>query len=82
MVLAELGTGDVVGEMGVLASALRSATVTAATDVEALEVEAGPFLALLAGEPSASLALLRMMSQRLQQADELTDRLARVPGAG
>ena len=40
LVLAELGPGDVIGEMGLLDNAPRSATVTALEDTETLELHA------------------------------------------
>jgi CRP-like cAMP-binding protein len=74
--LAELGPGDIVGEMGVLDQEPRSATVTAQNSVETLELD-GPTLAqTIVDHPEAGATLLRMLSRRLRSTDELLERLA------
>ena len=77
VVLAELGPGDVVGEMGVLDREPRSATVTALTAVETLEVDAPTLAQALLDYPGAATALLRLLSGRLRNTTELMERMAR-----
>lgn len=75
--LAELGAGDVVGEMGLLDSAPRSATVTAIEDTQALEIHATVLAIVLIENPAVSAALLRILSRRLRSADELVVEMSR-----
>jgi CRP-like cAMP-binding protein len=75
--LAELGPGDVVGEMGLLDGAPRSATVTAIEDTETLEIHATVLAVVLIENPSVSSALLRVLSRRLRSADELLVEMSR-----
>jgi len=79
LVLAELGTGDVVGEMGLLDNSPRSATVTALEDTETLEIHATVVALVVMQFPQVASALLRTLSRRLRSADELADALARRP---
>jgi CRP-like cAMP-binding protein len=79
LVLAELGVGDVVGEMGLLDSSPRSATVTTLEDTETLEIHATVMAVVVMQFPQVAAALLRTLSRRLRSADELADALARRP---
>jgi len=79
LVLAELGVGDVVGEMGLLDNAPRSATVTALEDTETIEIHATVMALVVMQYPEVASALLRVLSRRLRSADELADALARRP---
>jgi CRP-like cAMP-binding protein len=79
LVLAELGVGDVIGEMGLLDNAPRSATVTALEDTETLEIHATVMALVVMEFPQVAAALLRTLSRRLRSADELADALARRP---
>jgi len=69
VVLAFRGPGELVGELGALDGAPRSATVEAVERGEALSVSVDTFRSFLAEYPSASLALLEMLSRRLRDAD-------------
>jgi CRP/FNR family cyclic AMP-dependent transcriptional regulator len=60
-----LGANDLVGEMGVLAHASRSATIRARGQVVALRLEADMFLDLLAENPSVALDVMRQLSDKL-----------------
>jgi CRP/FNR family transcriptional regulator, cyclic AMP receptor protein len=71
VVLAELGPGDVAGEMGVLDHEPRSAMVTALTMVETLELDASTLVQTILEYPEAGLTLLRVLSRRLRSTDEL-----------
>jgi len=79
LVLAELGAGDVIGEMGLLDGGPRSATVTAIEDTETLEIHATVLAVVVMQYPQITTALLRTLSRRLRSADELADQLARRP---
>jgi CRP-like cAMP-binding protein len=69
VVLAFRGPGELVGEQSALDGQPRSATIAAVEPVEALVLTHGAFVAFLAEHPSASLALLRMLSRRLRESD-------------
>jgi CRP-like cAMP-binding protein len=79
LLLAELGPGDVIGEMGLLDNAPRSATVTALEDTETLELHGTVVALVIMQFPQIATALLRILSRRLRSADELADALARRP---
>jgi CRP-like cAMP-binding protein len=61
--LATLGQGSVVGEMALLGHGPRTATVTAAGDVEALVMSAQEFASVLA-EPEVAHEVQRVAAQR------------------
>lgn len=77
LVLAELGPGEVVGEMGVLDDAPRSATVIAVEQTETLELTAPALAQTILRYPAVAGALLRLLSRRLRTTDELAAELAR-----
>jgi CRP/FNR family transcriptional regulator, cyclic AMP receptor protein len=79
LVLAELAAGDVIGEMGLLDNAPRSATVTALEHTQTLEIHATVMALVVVQHPQVAAALLRTLSRRLRNADELADALARRP---
>ena len=68
-VLAFRGPGDVLGELSGVDEGPRSASIVAVDAVEALALTGSEFRAFLAETPSAALALLRVMSRRLRDAD-------------
>lgn len=69
VLLGVAGPGDLVGELAALRGALRSATLTARTDVEALTVPAGAFRQFLRTAPEAAVAVLDVVMARLEAAD-------------
>jgi len=69
VVLAFRGPGELVGELGAIDDAPRSATLVAVDRVEALTITPSDFMAFLEEHSSASLALIRVLSQRLRDAD-------------
>lgn len=77
VVLAELGPGEVVGEMGVLDDEPRSATVIAEKDTVAFELGAQALSESMVRYPEISRALLRMLSKRLRNTDELVGQMLR-----
>ena len=77
LVLAELGRGELVGEMGLLDGGPRSATVTAVEQTEALEVATETLTRILAQYPGAAKGLLGQMARRLRTTDDLVEEMAR-----
>jgi CRP/FNR family cyclic AMP-dependent transcriptional regulator len=69
VVLALLGSGDLLGEMSAVRDAERSADATALEDVEALVIPVPDLRAFLSAHPNAMLALLEMAVARLHLAD-------------
>lgn len=67
--LAIRGPGDVLGELGALDGAPRSATVTAVDDIEALVLPASAFRALVERDGRLALRILRIVNNRLRDAD-------------
>jgi CRP-like cAMP-binding protein len=63
-VLAFLGTGDVVGEMGLLSGETRSATATASTNLIVLQLRKADFDALLASNVDLMRELARVVARR------------------
>lgn len=74
--LADLGSGQVVGEIGILNRVPRTATVTASSDVVAVELSRTETLKAIQEVPGLPLALLQLVSKRLAETDELAARVA------
>lgn len=71
-VIAELGPGDSIGEMAVLDSEPRSATVRALADAETLRIGSEEFYEILHEQVEIAEGVIRVLSQRLrQQGDRL-----------
>jgi len=77
-VLAERGVGDFVGEMAILESAPRSATLKAIGDVRVLVIDGDAFNTILLDRPEVTVTVLRNMSARLRQLNELVGPGARL----
>ena len=75
-VLAELGAGQVFGEIALLDGGERTADVTAVTRCEVLVLERRDVLALLERHPAAAIKLLSLLCTRLRQSDERMAELA------
>lgn len=71
IVLAYLGPGEVVGEMGLLDGEPRSATVTAVEDTIAVEVPADVLDKAVRENPDLYGSLVKLLSKRLRSTDEL-----------
>lgn len=67
LVVAELAGNDLLGEMGILSDAPRSATVVAKGDVTALRIDKRVFLELLGQFPQMSVAVMRELAKRLER---------------
>jgi CRP-like cAMP-binding protein len=74
-VLGKLGLGGAVGEMASLTGELRSASVTALTDVEVLILADADFDALRERRPEVALALVRLLAARLASAERSVEAL-------
>ena len=66
-VLAQRGPGDFVGEMAIIESAPRSASLQAREDVRVLAIEGETFKGILRERPEVSLAVMRSISRRLRE---------------
>lgn len=69
--VAEVETGAVVGEMGVVLDRPYSGTIIAETPVTALRIDKRTFLDLLAQVPQLSMALIRELAARLLETSNL-----------
>jgi CRP/FNR family transcriptional regulator, cyclic AMP receptor protein len=70
IVLGTVGAGQFVGEMGVVENRPRSATVRAASEVEAEFLTPTEFLDQIVNSPPGARELIRRLSQRLHEADD------------
>jgi HEAT repeat protein len=68
-VLAVRSAGDVIGEMAVITSGPRMASLAARGPVRLLSIGRRPFEAMLRERPETSLALMRVLCQRLADRD-------------
>lgn len=75
MVASVLGANELVGEMGVLGNAPRSATIRARGQVVALRIEADMFLDLLAENPDVALDVMRQLSDKLARSHRQFEQL-------
>ncbi|MEN9526567.1 MAG: hypothetical protein RLY56_518 [Pseudomonadota bacterium] len=70
VVIARLGPGDWVGEMGLLLDLPRSASVVAITDLEVDPMTRENFEHLIGAHPDEAMKLMRQLASRLHQADQ------------
>jgi CRP-like cAMP-binding protein len=72
--VAELEENAIVGEIAILCDVARTATVKAATQVEALRISKDNFFKLLADFPEMTIEVVRVLADRLSQTTlELTE---------
>ena len=81
-ILSVLGAGQVFGEMALLESAPRSASVITLTAVEMVVIKRDDFHHLLNTAPSISRKLLAILSRRLRRANSKMESLAYMDVAG
>jgi diguanylate cyclase (GGDEF)-like protein len=74
LVLADLGQGEVFGEMGVVVGSPRSATVVAVQPARCLIVPGAEFLHQLQNSPSMTISFVKLLATRMQETNR---RLAR-----
>jgi protein lysine acetyltransferase len=67
--VAEVGSGDVLGEMALLARSRRTATATAATDLEVLVSSASEFRSILRIAPTVADKVFQISQNRTINAD-------------
>lgn len=70
ILLGSVGTGEFLGEMGVIEGLARNATATAATAVEAEVLAPAAFLDYVSSDPEAARELIRRLSARLRDVDD------------
>lgn len=70
MVLADLGPGEVLGEVALIDGRDRSATATALGDCDFLVLERAHFLPILQNRADVCLRLLELLCARLRRSDE------------
>jgi CRP-like cAMP-binding protein len=68
-----LRAGNFFGEMGLLTSDKRMATVRAVEPVRALQIEAEPFQRYLNDHPQVAVAMLRAVVHRLREVEQRID---------
>ena len=81
-ILTVLGAGQVFGEMGLLETAPRSASVISITEVELLVIKLPDFEHLLNTSPGISRKLMAILSRRLRRANSKMESLAYMDVAG
>ena len=69
--LAYLGVGETFGEMSMIDEKPRSATVTAVTETLVSEIQRDEFFTSLQTDPQVALKLLKVLFERLREADTM-----------
>ena len=72
-VLATASPGEIVGEMALINSEIRSATVTAKTDCQLALIDQSSFESLIQYVPEFTQHVMRVLADRLQVAYELIE---------
>jgi CRP/FNR family transcriptional regulator, cyclic AMP receptor protein len=73
--LGALTTGEVFGEMCLIDPGPRSATVTAATDVECLAASYEEFIDAIENHPERAVGFMKTLVRRLRQMNDLLERM-------
>ncbi len=73
VVFSILSQGEVFGEVALLASPVRTATVTAITECQLLAIHRRDFLDFLKRHPEAAIKLLIVLAERLKHVSELVE---------
>ena len=76
MVINEMHSGDLFGELGILTKKSRSTSAIARTNSELLIIPRQAFLSVIENEPSLALRMLEMTAQRLQMSGKREGALA------
>ncbi len=71
--LAKAHPGEIVGEMAMVSSNLRSATVTADTDCVLAEIDQGSFESMLKHVPDFTIHVMNVLAGRLQNAFDMIE---------
>jgi CRP-like cAMP-binding protein len=72
--VAELGPGDLFGELALLTRDQRDATITALTPMTLVVIEDRAFRGLIGEVPALSRGILAILARRLHDADVTADR--------
>jgi CRP-like cAMP-binding protein len=72
-ILAIAKQGEIVGEMALISSDLRSATVTAKTDCRLAPIDQASFESMLRHVPDFSMHVMNVLASRLQHAYEMIE---------
>ena len=72
-VVATATPGEIVGEMALINSDFRSATVTATTDCQLVLIDQSSFESLLRHVPDFMLHVINVLAERLQHAYEMIE---------
>jgi CRP/FNR family transcriptional regulator, cyclic AMP receptor protein len=67
--VADLGPGDIIGELALLENAPRGATVTCSTDCTVLVLDRRHFSGLVQGAPGLAFKFLQTLAGRLRELD-------------
>lgn len=81
VVLAELGTGQILGEMGVVLDEPRSTTVRASSETTLMALDAEQFRSAFGTNGNWGMRVLRMLCERLASANEQVAKSATDQGA-
>jgi len=68
-VFAELGTKQCFGEMSILDSEPRSASITSLSELILLKIKRDDFTEILAEKPEISLGIIKVLTTRLREAN-------------
>jgi CRP-like cAMP-binding protein len=69
-IIASRGPGEFVGEMAILESMPRSATLRARGEVRMLLIEGGAFNSIMMDRPEVAISVLKHMSSRVREINE------------
>lgn len=79
--LAELGEGEVIGEMSLMTGEPRRATVTARTDIDCYVLNKDGFQATLQQRPELAEIFARLLASRSRELTELRENVPTIPAA-
>jgi diguanylate cyclase (GGDEF)-like protein len=82
MFLGELGRGEIFGELGILRTSPRSASIVAMERTACLVIPERDFIDALETSPAMSMGLLRILAGRIYETDRLLARYAPDPLTG
>jgi len=69
LIVATVGTNEIVGEVGILGNAPRAATVRAKDRLTALRIPKEPFMRLVRGCPTIAVSIMQELAQRLHRSN-------------
>ena len=69
VIVATVGTTEIVGEVGILGNALRTATVRAKDRLIALRIPKEPFMRMVREFPTIAVSIMQELAQRLHRSN-------------